>query len=95
MLFFISAWASDVVRFDKMGNARASECETSDKYRLSRFFHIIILFHLCRRDAEKTEYFRSIFIPSAMRLPARDSPFSSKVNLYESIGFIPITIIFQ
>ena len=30
-----------VARFDKLGNARASKSETSDRYRFSRFFIVI------------------------------------------------------
>ena len=36
---YISAWASALLVLLVQGNAKASGCETSNKYRLSRFFN--------------------------------------------------------
>ena len=36
---YISAWASALLVLLVQGNAMASGCETSNKYRLSRFFN--------------------------------------------------------
>lgn len=52
----ISAWVSGVARFDKMGDARASECGTSDVVQtLTLFLYISVwLKHnalTCRRGA--------------------------------------------
>ena len=36
---YISAWASALLVLLVQGNAKVSGCETSNKYRLSRFFN--------------------------------------------------------
>ena len=36
---YISAWASALLVLLVQGNAKASDCGTSNKYRLSRFFN--------------------------------------------------------